>query len=111
MPRDLESEKPIHLTESPAKVPSPDSNNSKPTEITPQNDFIIIPHDQQYSGPPNLHPYTRPLTISDLESVVALENAAFSDPNERATREKVSSLNSESGKGETRDRFPIRDVC
>lgn len=34
-------------------------------------------------------PNTRPLTISDLESVVALENAAFSDPEHRATPEKA----------------------
>ncbi|TVY57517.1 Polyamine N-acetyltransferase [Lachnellula suecica] len=52
--------------------------------------FTIIPPDQQVQSetPGNLHPYTRPLTISDLESCIALENAAFSDPNERASREK-----------------------
>ncbi|KAK8042632.1 hypothetical protein PG994_013115 [Apiospora phragmitis] len=33
-------------------------------------------------------PNIRPLTISDLESCVALENAAFSDPAHRCTREK-----------------------
>lgn len=95
MPRDLDGEKPapiVPLTESPGKVPeSPNPNKSKdapPAE--PQMEFIIIPQDQQYKAPTNLHPYTRPLTISDLESVVALENAAFSDPNERATREKFT---------------------
>ncbi len=35
------------------------------------------------------HPNVRPLTISDLESCVALENAAFTDPEHRCTREKV----------------------
>lgn len=35
-------------------------------------------------------PNIRPLTISDLESCVALENASFSDPGHRCTREKVS---------------------
>jgi hypothetical protein len=35
-------------------------------------------------------PHVRPLTISDLESCVALENAAFSDPAHRCSREKVS---------------------
>lgn len=35
-------------------------------------------------------PNIRPLGISDLYSVVALENAAFSDPQHRATQEKVS---------------------
>jgi hypothetical protein len=95
MPRDLEGEKAapvVPLTESPGKVPeSPSPNKTKdepPTE--PEKGFIIIPQHQQYKGPTNLHPYTRPLTISDLDSVVALENAAFSDPNERATKEKVS---------------------
>ncbi|KAI1807143.1 acyl-CoA N-acyltransferase [Daldinia bambusicola] len=33
-------------------------------------------------------PNVRPLTISDLESCVALENAAFADPAHRGTREK-----------------------
>ncbi|XXG99192.1 hypothetical protein Hte_005527 [Hypoxylon texense] len=34
------------------------------------------------------HPNVQPLTISDLESCVALENAAFPDPEHRCTREK-----------------------
>jgi hypothetical protein len=34
-------------------------------------------------------PNIRPLCVSDLESVVALENTAFHDPQHRATREKV----------------------
>ncbi|KAI1090141.1 acyl-CoA N-acyltransferase [Rostrohypoxylon terebratum] len=34
------------------------------------------------------HPNVRPLTVSDLESCVALEEAAFEDPNHRSTREK-----------------------
>lgn len=34
-------------------------------------------------------PNTRPLTISDLEATVALENAAFPDPEHRASREKL----------------------
>jgi hypothetical protein len=45
----------------------------------------------QARGLRTLHPYTRPLTISDLESVVALENAAFDNEQERCSREKVSS--------------------
>jgi hypothetical protein len=98
MPRDIEHDKPapvVPLTESPGKVPeSPNSakagsKDKPPTEPAPQREFVIIPQDQQYKGPTNLHPYTRPLTISDLESVVALENAAFPNPDERATREKV----------------------
>lgn len=34
-------------------------------------------------------PNIRPLGISDLQSVVALENAAFSNPQHRASPEKV----------------------
>lgn len=34
-------------------------------------------------------PNTRPLGISDLESAVVLENAAFTDPQHRASRAKV----------------------
>ena len=98
MPRDIEQDKPapvVLLTESPGKVPespNPNKAESKDTPLTerePQKEFVIIAQDQQYKGPKNLHPYTRPLTISDLESVVALENAAFPNPDERATREKV----------------------
>jgi hypothetical protein len=35
-------------------------------------------------------PLIRPLTVSDLESCVALENAAFANPAHRCTRDKVS---------------------
>ena len=38
-----------------------------------------------------LHPYTQTLNISDVESCTRLEEAAF-PPQERCTREKVSSL-------------------
>jgi len=93
MPRDLEQERkkdkspPITLTESPNRMAS----GSPISPTTEPRNFVIIPPDQQVQSgaPTNLHPYTRPLTISDLESCVALENAAFSDPNERASREKV----------------------
>uniref|UniRef100_A0A381L3F5 Bgt-3702 n=1 Tax=Blumeria graminis f. sp. tritici 96224 TaxID=1268274 RepID=A0A381L3F5_BLUGR len=37
----------------------------------------------------DLHPYTRPLTLADAESCVILENAAYPDPQDRASREKV----------------------
>lgn len=36
----------------------------------------------------NLHPYIQTLTIADVESCVALENAAFPEA-ERCSREKV----------------------
>lgn len=37
-------------------------------------------------------PNIRPLGISDLHSVVVLENAAFTDPQHRATQDKVGFL-------------------
>lgn len=40
--------------------------------------------------PFRFHPNIRPLTIADLESCVALEDAAFADPEHRCTREKVN---------------------
>src|SRR3954469_13810919 len=95
MTRDLEAEKPappVTLTESPGHVIDAPNNPEEPAPKEHQREFVIIPQDQQYKGPTNLHPYTRPLTISDLESVVALENAAFTNPEERATREKVSQI-------------------
>jgi hypothetical protein len=100
MPRDLDTEKPeppVTLTESPSNVVDGPNKHEEPEVNSYQREFVIIPQDIEYKGPgnkykrpTNLHPYTRPLTISDLESVVALENAAFPDPNERANREKVS---------------------
>ncbi|TVY35229.1 Polyamine N-acetyltransferase [Lachnellula subtilissima] len=102
MPQDLEPERekdnkspPITLTESPNRMASgsPISPTvNEPVLPTPGRNFTIIPLDQQVhvGAPTNLHPYTRPLTISDLESCVALENAAFTNPDERATREKFA---------------------
>ena len=87
---------PAPLTESPDSVRTERSESSSQQEESPtaeRRQFIIIPEEHQRKAPPsnlNLHPYTRPLTISDLESCVALENAAFTNPEERATREKAS---------------------
>lgn len=97
----LEEQKPdppVPLTESPDSVmtnrsESPIQKDLSPTAERLQRQFIIIPaeHQQRKAATDlNLHPYTRPLTISDLESCVALENAAFTNPDERATREKAS---------------------
>ncbi|APA06177.1 hypothetical protein sscle_01g009470 [Sclerotinia sclerotiorum 1980 UF-70] len=79
--------------------------SESPNPVTPrqfedqqeaQRSFVLIPEHQQikdfemYSNSHrDIHPYTRPLTISDLESVLTLENTAFTDPNERASREKL----------------------
>jgi len=46
-------------------------------------------------------PNIRPLCVSDIESVVALENAAFHDPQHRATREKVCSITRTHSVGDT----------
>jgi len=94
MPRDLDGEKPLPvvplITASPNKMPdSPIELSSDSPATQASKDFVVVPKNQQYK-PTNLHPYTRPLTVSDIEAVVALENAAFPDPNERATREKAS---------------------
>ena len=91
MPR--EDEQPPPLSESPNGV----TETSDQQESAAQMDqytkqFVIVPQSQQTSTPMNLHPYTRPLTILDLEAVVALENAAFPNEHERATRDKVSRL-------------------
>lgn len=88
MPRDLGlEEKSVPLMESP--------NSTEDTEHPEEGRFVILRGDQDQAGseksmtPFKLHPYTRPLTISDLESCVALEQAAFPE-NERCSREKVS---------------------
>lgn len=86
MPRELRlDEKPVALTESPHS-----------TEDGQQNNVQVILAESQEAQPSGktdsvdkLHPYTRLLTISDLESCVALENAAF-DAKERCSRNKVS---------------------
>ena len=101
MPRDLEAEKPspppVTLTESPNSVGTERSDSPHDAEESPTSNrgrFVITPEDQKNPAPTTLHPYTRPLTISDLDSVVALENASFPNPEERASKEKVSHFSS-----------------
>lgn len=99
MPRDLEAERtasPAQITESPNSVAteqsdSPNISDEGSPSVDRQRQFVIIPEDQQVmaTGGGRIHPYTRPLTIYDIDSCVALENAAFKNPAERATREKV----------------------
>jgi hypothetical protein len=92
----------VPLTESPNSVGTEHSersdtppDGSETTSPTNPTSFVIIPPDQysfqrqQANAPASFHPYTRPLTVSDLDSVVALENASFSNPAERASPEKV----------------------
>jgi hypothetical protein len=40
----------------------------------------------------DLHPYAQTLTLQDVPSCVALENAAFVEPDQRCSKEKVRSL-------------------
>jgi len=102
MPRDGDHERtasPAQMTESPKSVATERSESPNPSEETSpsmihqQRQFVIVPMDQQVKAPSSvtarLHPYTRPLTVNDVDSCVALENAAFKNPAERASREKV----------------------
>jgi len=74
----------IQLTESPNSTMSPEPSHEQ------QTDALVLRERSEAEEHPggNLHPYTTPLTISDLESCVALENATFTRPEERCTREK-----------------------
>jgi hypothetical protein len=95
MPRDLgldekdkEKEKSVPLTESPNST----EFETHSSEEQQEGRFVLQRRTLQdrANTSQNLHPYTRPLTISDLESCVALEEAAFPE-HERCSREKVSS--------------------
>lgn len=82
------------LTESPEQSGNGDSSEDNSTK------FVLVPKTQGQQEDTigsarslrSLHPYTRPLTVSDLDSCVALENAAFENPAERCSPEKVSPL-------------------
>lgn len=55
----------------------------------PQQGTMFAAQAQKNAKRDDIHPYTQTLTLSDVESCVILEEAAF-PPQERATREKVS---------------------
>jgi hypothetical protein len=89
MPRDLGLEEgPVALSESPHSTEASEEQQNNGQFI------MLVDHQVQASRRPDsigkLHPYTCLLTISDLESCVALENAAFPLEQERASRDKVS---------------------
>jgi hypothetical protein len=91
MPRDPDLEdKPIALTESP--------HSTDEYEVQHSNGGFVVAgdHKEGESKPFNdlakLHPYALLLTISNLDSCVALENAAFPIEQERCSREKVSQI-------------------
>lgn len=99
MPRELGSSKvPVQLTESPNPAEESEQRQASPSE----GRWI-----RQLSGfgrsgtrdPNALHTFVRPLTISDLEACVTLENAAFENPQERCSREKVRSLSADFNSG------------
>lgn len=50
------------------------------------------PRIQELLDPFPFAPNIRPLSISDLQSAIALESAAFTDPQHRASAEKVSQI-------------------
>ena len=96
MPRDIFPGDLI-LTASPeAKTPRPPAFSEQDASI---NQFLNNNHDDSdkdlqrsdklRESDENLHPYVQILSISDLESCVALENAAFPE-SERCSREKAS---------------------
>jgi len=81
MPRDLGLEDlPVLLTESP-------NSTDQGVEQHPTS-AVVRRAEQQPRTLRTLHPYTSPLTTSDVESCVALENAAFQVERERCSREK-----------------------
>ena len=91
----------LTLTQSPeAQTPGPSSPNGQGNHI---NGFAIYSEDYRDPQPSNrmrnttdskkgnLHPYVQTLSVQDLESCVALENAAFPEQ-QRCSREKVNTL-------------------
>jgi len=97
MPRDLDlsgdvkEDRVDHNQASPPTLSESPNRISGPSSPEPSRAFTIVPPDQVYAfsrGSGRLHPYVRPLTVSDLESCCALENAAFVNEEERASWEK-----------------------
>lgn len=92
MPRDLD-EKEVQI------APTENTDENYQPDYQPEDGssrFVIINNGDDDQGDEghgrvlrSLHPYTRPLTISDLDSCIALENSVFSEQ-ERCTPEKVS---------------------
>ena len=89
----------LTLTQSPEEqTPGPSSSNELGNHI---NGFSIYCEDPQDLPPSSrmrgttepkkdsLHPYVQTLSLEDLESCLALENAAFPE-HERCSREKVN---------------------
>lgn len=91
MPRDLSAmanDRTLRDMSSLSKVD--DGDYSYEESMSKQDeDRMIATLSQRNKRLDELHPYTQMLSLSNIESCVVLENAAF-PPNERASREKVS---------------------
>jgi hypothetical protein len=83
-------------TESPTSTANTDHEEPSDEKLTGR--FVIVSPDERPAEQTSaqtlrsLHPYTRPLTIADVDSCVALENAAFDNEAERCTPEKVRDI-------------------
>lgn len=99
MPRDpfsfqSDDDNPLTLTRSPESQTSMASSQGGFNELSLDKDPQSLTHAQLRSKGANisarndLHPYVQTLSLADVDSCVALENAAFPE-NERCSREKV----------------------
>lgn len=90
MPRDLEAV--AKEDGMPPITKSPDTMEERPRLMDFEDEEAMISAlSQRNEKRDELHPYTQTLNLSDIDSCVKLEEAAF-PPEERATREKVSRI-------------------
>lgn len=96
MPRDFSlPTKPLQLTESPGDDGEGSQGDSHNSQTQSGGELTIragSSDSRKSTDTINLHPVTRLLTISDIDSCVALEDLAFTNPDERCSREKASTL-------------------
>ena len=93
MPRDLAALREDTLRGSPQLTKSPEEVEDRSPAMDAGDEdnmfrSIAARHAGLNSERDKLHPYTQTLSLSDIESCILLEEAAF-PPNERCTREKV----------------------
>jgi hypothetical protein len=91
----------IHLTPTLTRSPESDSETTVARQLPQDHPAIrrdLLPlytlrnrNGENYKDLNDLHPYVQTLTVADVESCVALENASF-PPEERCSPEKVSAL-------------------
>lgn len=81
------------LTKSPDIVSDADNDMTREAPMDAEDETSMIQSlSQRNDKRDELHPYTSTLAISDVESCTRLEAECF-PPNERCTKEKVSSAN------------------